>query len=520
VAACTSTPEDGPTRETATSSASTPQPPPPLAWGPTPADLEDARSVVAALPVEQVAGQVIVARYQGTTPDSAASLVSELSLAGVILMADNVIDPSQVSASADAVQQASAALGRSWPAVVAVDQEGGRVARVGLPATEFPTLMTAGAARGGEVTRAAAAASGGELRSMGFTWVFAPDADVTTGPDDPTIGSRSASDDPQVVSDVVTAAVEGYEQAGIVAVAKHYPGHGSVPTDSHEALPVQPRSLDELRARDLVPFAAAADAGVPVVMMSHIAVEALEPGVPASMSAAAYASLRTDAGFTGVAVTDALDMAAVTERYGPGDAAVSALAAGADVLLMPRDPRAAHRAIIDAVAAGRLPRSRLDDAAARVIALMRQRAAQPASAAVPVGSSSQASYALSLAGTTVVDGACSGPLVGDAVQVEGGTGVDRDRFAEAARAAGLDVGHGSVVRLLGSPGSEGSGDVVVALDAPYGLGRSTAGTARIALYGRTPDAFRALVDVLTGRQSARGRLPVAVEGLPPAAGCS
>jgi beta-N-acetylhexosaminidase len=478
------------------------------------------------MPLEQVAGQVIVASYSGTNPSTAASLVRELHLAGVILMGDNVSGPEQVRSTAAAVQRAVSDDGRRWPAVVSIDQEGGLVARVREPAAEFPTFMTAGAAAAGghvDEVRDAARASGAELRSLGFTWVNAPVADVTIGPTDPTIGSRSASDDPDLVARTVTAAVEGYVAAGIVPVAKHYPGHGGVTTDSHIDLPVQKASIEQLRRGDLVPFDAAARAGVPAVMMSHVAVTALEPGVPSTLSAPAYRLLRKETGFTGVVVTDALDMAAVTQEYGSGGAAVGALEAGADLLLMPADVRAAHAAVVDAVGDGRLDRKRLDDAAARVVALMRHQAARdktPLDAGSPA-SGRKASQALSAAGITVVSGACSGPLVSGPVRVVGGTKVDRDRFTAAARARGLAVSasSGSVVRLLASATGAGKGDVVVALDAPYGLGRSTGSAARIALYGRTPEAFAALVDVLTGEASAPGRLPVAVKGLPARAGC-
>src|SRR5680860_386987 len=514
------TPEPGEVSATPSPPETTPPPPPPLPWGPTQAELDSAGADVAAMTPERAVGQVIVARYGGTDPATAADLVAELHLAGVILMGDNVADHDQVRETAAAVQAAAAAGGRDWPAVVSVDQEGGRVARIGVPATEFPTLMTAGAARDPAATESAAAASAAELRALGFTWVFAPVADVTMGPSDPTIGSRSASDVPTLVADVVRSAVAGYLGAGIVPVAKHYPGHGSVTTDSHESLPVQDATRDQLRSRDLAPFAAAADAGVPAVMMSHIAVDAFDPGVPSSLSPAAYASLRTYAGFTGLAVTDALDMAAITADYGPEGAAVRAVRAGADVLLMPADPHAAHAALVAALAAGELSRDRVDEAAAKVVALMRWQARQsPAPGPDAVGAHAEASYALSLAGLTVADGPCAGPLVEGAVQAVGGSATDRARFTEAASAAGLDVGSGAVVRLLGRRSSSGSGDVVVALDAPAGLGSSSASVARIALYGRTPAAFRALVDVLVGAAPARGHLPVAVEGLPAGAGC-
>lgn len=468
------------------------------------------------MPLEQAAGQVIIARYSGTDTGAAASLVQELDLAGVILMGDNVASIDQVRATAAAVQKAVAA-GRDWPAVVAVDQEGGTVARVGEPVTQFPTFMTLGAARDPELASRVARSSGEELRSLGFTMVFAPDADVTSGPDDPTIGSRSASDDPELVAQVVSGALRGYTEAGIVAVAKHFPGHGSVPADSHLTLPVQDAGLDTLLARDLVPFRAIA-ATSPAVMVAHLDVPALDPGVPTSLSPAAYALLRDDVGFDGLAVTDALDMAAVTRGRDAGEAAVQALDAGADVLLMPADARAARTAVVDAVQSGDVPRDRLDEAAARLVALMRHTAA-PAPGPSVIGMHDGVSYDASLAGLTVAEGPCSGALVGDGVQLVGGTQADRERFETAAAEAGLSTSGGTSVRLLGGRDSPGRADVVVALDTPYVLGRSQAGTARIALYGRTPQAFRALVDVLLGDAPGKGRLPVAVEGLPDGAGC-
>ncbi|GMA36278.1 glycoside hydrolase family 3 N-terminal domain-containing protein [Demequina litorisediminis] len=193
---------------------------------------------------------------------------------------------------------------------------------------------------------------------------FAPVADVTTGVTDPTIRSRSAGDSATRVADTVIAAVDGYLASGIVPVVKHFPGHGSVSTDSHAAIPTQSASIAALSARDLVPFQEAIDAGAPAVMMGHIAVEAWG-NLPATLDPQAYAYLRDEMGFTGLAVTDALNMGAVASV--PGDAAVAALAAGADVLLMPADPRAARDAIVDAIRDGDVPRSRLDDALSRVI---------------------------------------------------------------------------------------------------------------------------------------------------------
>ncbi len=196
------------------------------------------------------------------------------------------------------------------------------------------------------VVTEAASATALQLRGLGFTWVFAPDADVTIGPQDPTIGSRSPSDDPGLVAAAVTRGGAGVRRAsGIVAVAKHYPGHGSVPADSHETLPGAARH-DRGAAG---PRPAAVRRGgrrpaSPRVMMSHIATDAFDPGYPSSMSPKAYASLRTDAGFDGLAVTDAQDMGAITDgvrqRGRRGDGARGRRRRPADAA---RPARRAHR---------------------------------------------------------------------------------------------------------------------------------------------------------------------------------
>jgi beta-N-acetylhexosaminidase len=522
--AAPSTPSSATSSDAPTSPGPSPTPAA-LAWGPTEDELAAARETVAGWTPEQLAGGVLVPRYDGTDPQAPAELVRELHVAGVIVMGDNVVDAEQVRASAEAVQQAAREDGRDWPAVVSVDQEGGLVARLKSPvAADFPTFMSAGAAiaggraRGDEaggaaVVQEAASATGLELRDLGFTWVFAPDADVTSGPDDPTIGSRAASDDPSLASAAVTAALAGYEGAGIVPVVKHFPGHGSVPADSHETLPVQDATIDELRARDLQPFSAATAAGAPAVMMSHIAVDAFEPGVPASLSAPAYASLRgPDVGFEGLAVTDAQDMGAITAQYGSGGAAVTALQAGADVLLMPLDLTSAHTAVVTALGDGSLPRQRVEDAAAKVVAVQTWQGRVAGEAAVPPDAgeaAAEAARALSAAAVTAVDGSCAAPWVSDALQVAGGTDADRARLAAAAERAGVATGSGPTVRLLGGS-SGGSGDVVVALDAPWALGSNEGGTATVALYGRGDGAFDALVAVLTGVSRPQGALPVSI----------
>jgi beta-N-acetylhexosaminidase len=307
------------------------------------------------------------------------------------------------------------------------------------------------------------------------------------------------------------------QEAGILPVAKHFPGHGSVTTDSHLSLPVQPATVDELRARDWKPFSAAIGAGAPMVMTGHIAVPALEPGVPASLSKPAYAELRA-MGFNGVAVTDALNMGAIQQQFPGGSAAPAALAAGADLLLMPPDVDAAHAAIVSAVANGSLPASRLDQAARRVATMMVWRArTAPPSGSAP-GSGGAVSARVSAAAITVLSGQCSGPLVPGAVRLDGGSPQDRARFEAAAAKVGLSVGEGPLVSLIGYGGLPAAGDVAVTLDAPWPLQGSSA-PVKIALYGRSQGAFDALAAVLAGKAGAPGKLPAAVGSFPAGTGC-
>ena len=383
VAACSQpAPETAPegdrgTRAPATSppaDARTPDPDPDqvTSWGPTVGEVARAEQLAREMTTEQLAGQVIVGRYDGTDPAAAARLVSELHLAGVCVTSTNVAGEAQVRATTAAVAQAHAASGRDWPAVIGVDEEGGIVAHLGGVATEFPPFAAAGAAvasqdeAGEEIVTRAAHATALELRSLGFTWVFAPVADVTIGAADPTIGSRSPSGDPALAARAVSAAVAGYQQGGLVSTTKHFPGHGGVTADSHETLPSLDSSLPQLRGRDLRPFRAAVEAGDPAIMMAHLDVRALQDGMPSSLAPKVYDFLRDDVGFEGVAITDSLGMGAALSRDFP---ALRALAAGADLLLMPVDATTTHELVVRAVEDGQVPRERLEEAAGRVIAL-------------------------------------------------------------------------------------------------------------------------------------------------------
>jgi beta-N-acetylhexosaminidase len=255
------------------------------------------------------------------------------------------------------------------PLLVAADFERGTSMRVEEGAS-FPHAMAIGATGRPEDAYTMGKITALEGKAVGVPWIFAPDADVNSNPANPIINTRSFGEDPAHVSEFVAAFVRGVEENGGLATAKHFPGHGDTSTDSHLDLPTVTSDRAHLDSVELAPFRAAIAAGASTIMTGHLAVPALEPDpdVPATMSPKITTDLlRTQMGFDGLVVTDALDMGGVTVRYPPGEVAVRSILAGADVLLVPPVLDAALQAVHEAVASGRIPMSRLDEAVTRVL---------------------------------------------------------------------------------------------------------------------------------------------------------
>jgi len=239
--------------------------------------------------------------------------------------------------------------------------------------TEFPSMMALGSGGNLSTTYTAARTIAVEMAAMGFHWNFAPVADVNVEPRNPIINIRSFGQDPQTVADHVEAYVRGTQDAGIVACAKHFPGHGDTAVDSHRSMPTLPHDRSRLDAVELVPFGRAVASGVRSVMTGHIAVPALDPsGLPASLSRSMTTELlREELGFGGVIVTDALDMGAITETYSSGETAVRAYTAGADVLIFLPDPRAGLDALVAAAERGEIAPERVERTAEMVDGMRR-----------------------------------------------------------------------------------------------------------------------------------------------------
>ncbi len=255
------------------------------------------------------------------------------------------------------------------PLLVGADFERGTAMRV-EEGTSFPYAMAVAATGRPEDAYTMGKITALEARAVGVPWIFAPDADVNSNPDNPIINTRSFGEDPARVSEFVAAFVRGVEENGGLATAKHFPGHGDTSTDSHLDLATVNGDRARLDRVELVPFRAAIAAGAGSIMTAHLAVPALEPDpdLPATMSPKIMTDLlRGQMGFDGLVVTDALDMGGVTVRYPPGEVAVRSILAGADVLLVPPVLDAALQGVREAIASGRIPMSRVDEAVTRVL---------------------------------------------------------------------------------------------------------------------------------------------------------
>ncbi|WP_420158294.1 glycoside hydrolase family 3 N-terminal domain-containing protein [Nocardiopsis sp. CNT-189] len=332
----------------------------------------------AAERIERAAASVLMPGFLGTEPPPWLVRAIEGGLGSVLYFAQNFTgDTARLSAE----------LHRLAPGLlIASDEEGGAVSRLhaGGPA-RHPSHAELGAADDTGRTRETARALGEELAGVGVDAALSPVVDVNSDPLNPVIGVRAFGDAPELAARHGAAFIEGLQRAGRATAAKHFPGHGDTRTDSHAALPVIDIDAGLLAERELVPFTAAVRAGADMVMSGHIVVPAVDDA-PASVSPRWYALLREELGFTGVAITDALDMKGLAHFTGAADpvegvarGAVAALAAGADLLCLGNPVtaggtgeeayRAALEAVAAAVAAGEVPESRLAEASARVAAM-------------------------------------------------------------------------------------------------------------------------------------------------------
>ena len=299
---------------------------------------------------------------------SASSVKEELPVGGIVLFAADIESDSQVKEKIAGYLE-----NKKIAPFIGVDEEGGIVSRAGanplVSVTHFPPMAEIGASGDEEAAKNVGKTLGAELSALGFTVDFAPVADVLVNKDNKEIGNRSFGADAEAVAKMVASEVKGFKESSMLCALKHFPGHGSTAVNSHNGRAESKRTLSELRACEFLPFKAGIDAGADFVMVSHMALTADGfENVPSSLSRRVITDLlKGELGFSGIVITDALNMGAVTEEYSPGEAALTAINAGADMLLMPEDLSEAKEAIISAVSEGKIAEERIDESVEKIL---------------------------------------------------------------------------------------------------------------------------------------------------------
>ena len=481
-----------------------------------PADFKDeAADIVGDFSDDELAGSLIIGTWEGTDTQTPVDMVKQNHLGGVIVMGYNLQENPTKDQVTELTGRISGARTKGQPVSIGVDQEGGPVSRLGTAALPFPPLMGLAATDDSDLITDATTVQGQNLTDLGFTIDFAPDSDVTVGPKDKAINVRSGGTDHEDVAEVVADAVEGYRSGGVSSSAKHFPGHGRLGVDSHESLPVSEKSIEEMEDSDLLPFKSAVKAGVPMVMMGHIGLPDAKT-TPATLNKNAYSALRETLDYDGVIATDALNMKAVPQNLNGGET-VKALAAGADIALMPPDSGAAQKAIVKAMGDGTLEKKDVVEKSERVVAT--QLATAEAQKSVQAGDSDAKDPKKVLTkvadkSLTVLKGECS--FAGtDSISIVGGSDKEKAALKEAAEAEGLTVGSGGTSVSL-SPST--SAEVAVGTAAPWTM-RSTSAKSAVTAYDSNPYALRAVAKWLKGDLEASGELPAEYDGSDKAPDC-
>ncbi len=513
---------------------------------------------------ERAAG-LVLAGFEATA-GTEAPLDFLSGLGGVALFARNIVDAQQARSLVDDLQSAARKAGRP-PLIVAIDEEGGTVSRIGRIGTLMPSAMALGAGGDPAIARAVYASIGEEIGALGVTLDFAPVADANTNPLNPVIGTRSFGEAP-IARALVSAAVEGLHDSRIAATAKHFPGHGDASVDSHKDLPVIEAGLDRLRSVEFEPFRAAIAARVDVIMTAHVALPLIDAAsVPATLSRAAITGLlRDELGYDGVICTDCMQMEAIASRYPAGEAAVLALAAGADLVTYSSSIPAAMEAVAairDAIRIGRLDANQAECSLERIEALRKRGLAADARPPLAsIGSADHRDVALQAARraiTLVRDpdsivpfalhdgdnifvaefaGASPSPVEGagnhqtslgalldkrsparveEQIRTLDPAGHEYKQLLMAAASATIIVAvtrrawaHPLQAQAVGELAQAGKPLVVVAAREPYDASIAPPQAAVIAAYGDDPATVEAVADVLLGKCQPNGRLPVSL----------
>jgi beta-N-acetylhexosaminidase len=534
--------------------------------GPARADEARVEALLQSLDLESKVGQLLMVGFGGREMGPEIErLLKGLHIGAVALYTRNIQSAAQAQRL---IREVRKVMSVEVQPLLAIDQEGGNVVRVHHPLAVLPGAMTLGATRDPMLAYLVGQAVGTELRLLGFDMNLAPVLDINHNPKNPVINVRAFGDEAGLVAVLGTAYITGQQEAGLATVAKHFPGHGTTAADSHFSLPRIEAGLEELETVDLVPFRQAIAAGLDAVMTAHVQVPAVEPdGTPGSLSArVVHDLLREKLGFEGLVITDDLEMRAISGELGVGEAAVRAVLAGADMVMViwtPRRKTEVAQALLGAVRAGRISPARLDESVRRILRLKDRLGTLDARGSpraelgrlLPNRRHQQLTWAVAVRGLTLVRNEgkllplCQGQgvLVASPLQpfrkelqrlLPGLTSMelhirpsDAQRQRELARLLELAPDHRALVvgvhnayqawlvqelvRRTRVP------VVAVSFASPYYLRNFPRVAGYVCTYSYLPAAQVAAAQALTGRGAITGRLPVAVSaGYPRGAGLS
>lgn len=508
--------------------------------------------------LEHKVGQIMVIGIEGTSLTlDMRHMIEHVHVGGIILFEENVDVPEKL-AQLNADLQQVARQSHQPGLFICIDQEGGVVTRMreSKGYAEFPSQMAVAATGDIENARRIARAISAELRAVGINMNLTPDLDVNNNPDNPIIGTRSFGSDPLRVAEYGVAFIETMQSEGVMAVGKHFPGHGDTSVDSHVALPTVLHDRARLDAVELVPFTAAIRADVAGIMSAHITFPAIDPtpGLPATLSTQVLTGLlRDEMKYDGLVMTDSLVMGALKESgYPAPQAAVAALKAGADVLFFHGDyaqHRQAHQLIVEQVKLGKIPLARLDEAVRRVLAAKQRFGiltedegqktnTQAGASEIKSVSRDVANQSITLlrddarliplpagAKLLVVETA-NGPGLGAALGATTVTVNAQPKASDMTTVLGMaKEGRTVIVATVDANKNRQQADlvnallkekiptIVAAVRGPYDLLMMGDAPTYLASYGSNPPSIEALASVLMGKVKLRGRLPVELPGL-------
>lgn len=427
------------------------------------------------LSLEEKVGQMFAVSHRGTEmTDISKRLIETRGIGGIFLGTDCLEEPRQVHRLTTELQRAALGTRLGIPLFISADFVAGAGCKLRRGAVHFPKNRALAVSGDEALAYESGRITAEESLAMGVNFNYSPVVDINNNPDNPVIGTHSFGEDKELVSLLGSAVIRGYQDHGLIATAKHFPGHGDTHVDSHEDLPVLPFGRQRLEAFEFAPFRRAIESGVEAVMVGHIAAPALDPsGMPASLSPAIITGiLRRQLGFGGLVVTDGLSMKGVTNRFSMEEACVRAVAAGADILLatVPDGETALSLidAVLNAVRGGDIEERRIDESAERILAVKRKYGLLPETFALrpfdPAATGRESDRAVSLAAARKAVTPVHGmkPLAEDG-RLPGAVTLIRDaqaaRFADLLRSKGVLAGETVVDAETGLPGAIAGTDV-------------------------------------------------------------